>query len=83
MPIDDCFDAYKFVLQQGVRADRCVFAGDSAGGGLGLYLVCFVTHTHILSLTHATRICIRQVLSVMAAARAAYMHTHTHTTHCI
>jgi monoterpene epsilon-lactone hydrolase len=31
---DDCLDAYRYLLAQGVAASRIVIAGDSAGGGL-------------------------------------------------
>jgi monoterpene epsilon-lactone hydrolase len=32
--IDDCFAAYRFLLEEGLRADNIAIAGDSAGGGL-------------------------------------------------
>jgi acetyl esterase/lipase len=31
---DDCLDAYRYLLAQGIPASRIVIAGDSAGGGL-------------------------------------------------
>jgi len=31
---DDCLDAYRYLLGQGIPASRIVIAGDSAGGGL-------------------------------------------------
>eukprot|EP01044_Picomonas_judraskeda_P000578 COSAG03_NODE_26_length_19032_cov_87.110812_14_plen_416_part_00 len=35
-PVDDCLDAYRWLLEQSVQPCRIVFAGDSAGGGLVL-----------------------------------------------
>lgn len=32
--VEDCVKAYKYLLEQGFPADRVIFAGDSAGGGL-------------------------------------------------
>lgn len=37
--LDDARAAYEWLLDQGIRADRIVFAGDSAGGGLSLALM--------------------------------------------
>jgi len=33
-PVQDCLDAYRWLLQSGVDPKRIIFAGDSAGGGL-------------------------------------------------
>jgi monoterpene epsilon-lactone hydrolase len=37
--LDDCLGAYRWLLAQGVAADRIVVAGDSAGGNLTLALL--------------------------------------------
>jgi epsilon-lactone hydrolase len=37
--VDDCFAAYRWLLQEGVGADRIVLVGDSAGGGLALSML--------------------------------------------
>ena len=34
VPLDDCVDAYKWLLDQGYKAEHIVVAGDSCGGGL-------------------------------------------------
>ncbi|KAK5166524.1 ATP synthase mitochondrial F1 complex assembly factor 2 [Saxophila tyrrhenica] len=34
VPLDDCVDAYKWLLDQGYKAENIVVAGDSCGGGL-------------------------------------------------
>jgi acetyl esterase/lipase len=36
--IEDCVDAYRYLLDQGVPAERILLAGDSAGGGLAFLL---------------------------------------------
>ncbi len=35
-PVDDCFAAYRALLEQGIEPRRIVIAGDSAGGNLAL-----------------------------------------------
>lgn len=34
VPVDDCLAAYQWLLERGACAERVVFAGDSAGGGM-------------------------------------------------
>ncbi len=36
IPVSDCLDTYKWVLDEGIGPDKIIFAGDSAGGGLVL-----------------------------------------------
>ncbi len=38
-PLDDALEAYKYLLDSGIRRDRIVLAGESAGGGL-VYSLC-------------------------------------------
>jgi epsilon-lactone hydrolase len=38
-PVEDAVAAYQWLLNQGIKADRIVIAGDSAGGGLSMALM--------------------------------------------
>ncbi len=40
--LEDAFDAYKWILEQGYEGKDITFAGDSAGGGLALALCLYV-----------------------------------------
>lgn len=38
-PVDDAVAAYQWLLNQGIKSDRIIIAGDSAGGGLSMALM--------------------------------------------